>query len=99
MHVSDLECEKEGRNAQKMGNQRNTAHALKPRRTSSTHRSSKSIHDGLVCSRLGLTFSQKSSARKFLYVLTGLIDHRPRDASAHSLSARASTDDVGGDRT
>src|SRR6266478_10221163 len=56
------------RDIQYMGYHINTEHALKPRRTSSTHLSSNVIHFGLWLSGilLGLAASQKSSPLRFL---------------------------------
>ncbi len=61
--------------------------ALKPRRTSSTQTSSNVIHAGFACPRrLGLTDSQKSSDRMFLYLcvrVSGTHHNHDRTVSTH----------------
>src|SRR6266702_2349059 len=82
------------RNVQYRGNQVNTEHALRPRRTSSTHLSSKVIQLGRWPSGmlLGLADSQKSSALRPLQRVTGFGDHLPLAAYFQSLIDLASTE-------
>ena len=62
-----------------MGYHAKTLHALNPRLTSSTQRSSNVIHFGRVSplKLLGFADSQKSGALMFLTVCSGFSDHRP----------------------